>query len=127
MPFVKRHIRRRLASAKESCDKELKKVVGLITAYFEERLRKEATEFELDDPPDFRPSRRAHRDDVSEDGGDETDHETGRRSRKSMSIILIFLIRVIFSSHLVPFFSLTMSLHEGWNPSAVVFRRSSVD
>ncbi|KDQ14975.1 hypothetical protein BOTBODRAFT_54888 [Botryobasidium botryosum FD-172 SS1] len=79
MPFVERHICR-LASVKESCDKELKKVVGLITTYFEERLRKEQqNELELDDPLKFR----SHRDDASENGGDEADAEWGRRGRKT--------------------------------------------
>ena len=39
MPFIKRHIRRRLTNAKDSCDKELRKVVNSITEYVESRLR----------------------------------------------------------------------------------------
>ncbi|KAG8691696.1 hypothetical protein FRC11_012447 [Ceratobasidium sp. 423] len=39
MPFIKRHIRRRLTNAKETCDKELAKVIHSITTYVEERLR----------------------------------------------------------------------------------------
>ncbi|CAE6467246.1 unnamed protein product [Rhizoctonia solani] len=39
MPFIKRHIRRRLTNAKETCDKELHKVIHSITIYVEERLR----------------------------------------------------------------------------------------
>ncbi|CAE6418571.1 unnamed protein product [Rhizoctonia solani] len=39
MPFIKRHIRRRLTNAKETCDKELSKVIHSITTHVEERLR----------------------------------------------------------------------------------------
>ncbi|KIY49356.1 hypothetical protein FISHEDRAFT_41620 [Fistulina hepatica ATCC 64428] len=41
MPFVRRHITRRLKLAKAECDKELQKVTNSITAFFEEKLREE--------------------------------------------------------------------------------------
>ncbi|KAG1752641.1 RIM15, signal transduction response regulator [Suillus paluster] len=39
MPFVRRHVTRRLKTAKADCDKELRRVINNITAFFEERLR----------------------------------------------------------------------------------------
>ncbi|KIP07024.1 hypothetical protein PHLGIDRAFT_106203 [Phlebiopsis gigantea 11061_1 CR5-6] len=39
MPFVRRHVYRRLKAAKQDCDKELQRVTNSITAFFEERLR----------------------------------------------------------------------------------------
>ncbi|KAI0320689.1 hypothetical protein OF83DRAFT_1052649 [Amylostereum chailletii] len=39
MPFVRRHVTRRLKVAKSECDKELQRVTNSITAFFEERLR----------------------------------------------------------------------------------------
>ncbi|KAF8138465.1 RIM15, signal transduction response regulator [Boletus edulis] len=39
MPFVRRHVTRRLKTAKADCDKELRRVIHNITAFFEERLR----------------------------------------------------------------------------------------
>ncbi|KAL1747482.1 hypothetical protein HDZ31DRAFT_31849 [Schizophyllum fasciatum] len=39
MPFVRRHVTRRLKAAKADCDKELQRVTNSITAFFEERLR----------------------------------------------------------------------------------------
>ncbi|KAG8936033.1 hypothetical protein FRC02_004945 [Tulasnella sp. 418] len=39
MPFIKRHIRRRLINAKDTCDKELRKVVTSISEHVENRLR----------------------------------------------------------------------------------------
>lgn len=39
MPFVRRHVYRRLKAAKQECDKELQRVTNSITAFFEERLR----------------------------------------------------------------------------------------
>ncbi|KAF7776266.1 hypothetical protein Agabi119p4_4659 [Agaricus bisporus var. burnettii] len=39
MPFVRRHVTRRLKAAKAECDKELQRVTNNITAFFEERLR----------------------------------------------------------------------------------------
>ncbi|KAL0577064.1 rim15, signal transduction response regulator [Marasmius crinis-equi] len=39
MPFVRRHVTRRLKAAKAECDKELQRVTNNITAFFEERLK----------------------------------------------------------------------------------------
>ena len=39
MPFVRRHVTRRLKAAKAECDKELQRVTNSITAFFEEKLR----------------------------------------------------------------------------------------
>ncbi|KXN83737.1 Serine/threonine-protein kinase cek1 [Leucoagaricus sp. SymC.cos] len=39
MPFVRRHVTRRLKAAKAECDKELQRVTNSITTFFEERLR----------------------------------------------------------------------------------------
>ncbi|KAF8897682.1 hypothetical protein BD779DRAFT_1492082 [Infundibulicybe gibba] len=51
MPFVRRHVTRRLKAAKAECDKELQRVTNNITAFFEERLREgdHETERELRD------------------------------------------------------------------------------
>lgn len=38
MPFVRRHVTRRLKAAKAECDKELQRVTNNITTFFEERL-----------------------------------------------------------------------------------------
>ncbi|KAH0839924.1 RIM15, signal transduction response regulator [Lanmaoa asiatica] len=38
MPFVRRHVTRRLRTAKADCDKELRRVINNITTFFEERL-----------------------------------------------------------------------------------------
>ncbi|KAG8743368.1 hypothetical protein FRC10_012172 [Ceratobasidium sp. 414] len=85
MPFIKRHIRRRLTNAKETCDKELAKVIHSITTYVEERLREPSEpDYELDlhdlgDPFVLNPSGI---------GGDDTDEDTpdmefeSRRTRK---------------------------------------------
>ena len=39
MPFVRRHVTRRLKAAKQECDKELQRVTNSITSFFEEKLR----------------------------------------------------------------------------------------
>src|SRR5271170_1160002 len=39
MPFVRRHVTRRLKAAKAECDKELQRVTNNITSFFEENLR----------------------------------------------------------------------------------------
>ncbi|KIL70172.1 hypothetical protein M378DRAFT_67303 [Amanita muscaria Koide BX008] len=39
MPFVRRHVTRRLKAAKADCDKELQRVTNSITTFFEQRLR----------------------------------------------------------------------------------------
>ena len=48
MPFVRRHVYRRLKAAKQECDKELLRVTNSITAFFEERLRDNEHEQELE-------------------------------------------------------------------------------
>src|SRR6202042_1115490 len=48
MPFVRRHVTRRLKAAKAECDKELQRVTNNITAFFEERLRDGDHERETD-------------------------------------------------------------------------------
>src|SRR5882762_1868291 len=48
MPFVRRHVTRRLKAAKAECDKELQRVTNNITAFFEERLREGDLETERD-------------------------------------------------------------------------------
>lgn len=56
MPFVRRHVYRRLKAAKQECDKELQRVTNSITAFFEERLR------DNDHEQDFeRDQRESHR------------------------------------------------------------------
>ncbi|OCH92896.1 hypothetical protein OBBRIDRAFT_790755 [Obba rivulosa] len=112
MPFVRRHVTRRLKAAKLECDKELQRVTNSITAFFEERLRdgeheqeseREQREFDrerdresqLGDPEPLREAfvlqpaelRSALQfDDVSSDGGYEAEPEGGFHSRQpSMS------------------------------------------
>ena len=48
MPFVRRHVTRRLKAAKQECDKELQRVTNSITFFFEERLREGELERELE-------------------------------------------------------------------------------
>ena len=48
MPFVRRHVTRRLKAAKAECDKELQRVTNNVTAFFEERLRDGDHERETD-------------------------------------------------------------------------------
>ncbi|KAF9226610.1 RIM15, signal transduction response regulator [Gyrodon lividus] len=48
MPFVRRHVTRRLKTAKADCDKELRRVINNITTFFEERLREGEQEREMD-------------------------------------------------------------------------------
>ena len=38
MPFVRRHVTRRLKAAKQECDKELQRVTKTITTFFEEKI-----------------------------------------------------------------------------------------
>jgi serine/threonine-protein kinase RIM15 len=114
MPFVKRHVTRRLKTAKAECDKELQRVTNSITAFFEEKLR----ESEFDQIQDDRDSRGRDRDthhhhhhhhdseslqepfvfqaadlrsalgsdDASSDGGYEAEIEFPRHSRQRASI-----------------------------------------
>lgn len=48
MPFVRRHVTRRLKTAKADCDKELRRVINNITTFFEERLREGEQERDLE-------------------------------------------------------------------------------
>ncbi len=48
MPFVRRHVTRRLKAAKAECDKELQRVTNNITSFFEERLKETDYEPERD-------------------------------------------------------------------------------
>ncbi|RDB22536.1 Serine/threonine-protein kinase cek1 [Hypsizygus marmoreus] len=108
MPFVRRHVTRRLKAAKAECDKELQRVTNNITAFFEERLREgdHETERELRDrergrerhrdslAADAEPLRDAfvfhpaefgsslQGDESSSDGGYEAEVEYGRHSRQ---------------------------------------------
>lgn len=47
MPFIKRHVTRRLKAAKQECDKDLQRVTNAITTFFEERLREGDVERKL--------------------------------------------------------------------------------
>lgn len=67
MPFVKRHVTRRLKNAKQECDKELQRVINFITAFFEEKLR-ETTD--VDQPQDDRDARGRGRDVSTRRGSD---------------------------------------------------------
>lgn len=93
MPFIKRHIRRRLTNAKETCDKELKKVIASITEHVESRLRESApldTPPLLPDSPDLFSTRsHSHSHTASGDAYDtavvedlETELHLGRHSRR---------------------------------------------
>lgn len=103
MPFVRRHVTRRLKAAKAECDKELQRVTNNITVFFEDRLREgdHETERELKDRERDRDSqagdletlrdsfmfspgdlRSALADDTSSDGGYEAEMEYGRHSRQ---------------------------------------------
>ena len=115
MPFVRRHVYRRLKAAKQECDKELQRVTNSITAFFEERLREgdheqefEREQRELDrgrnrdchqlseteqlregfvlQPAELRSALQF--DDVSSDGGYEAEPEVGgtTRSRQRASL-----------------------------------------
>ncbi|KAG5653034.1 hypothetical protein H0H81_002656 [Sphagnurus paluster] len=114
MPFVRRHVTRRLKAAKAECDKELQRVTNNITAFFEERLREgdHETERELRDrergrdrrrdslTPDSEPLLRdaftlnaaelgsaLQADDYSSDGGYEAEVEYGRHSRQRAYLV----------------------------------------
>jgi len=111
MPFVRRHVTRRLKAAKQECDKELQRVTNSITSFFEERLREGELERELEreqrerererdqQSPDPDPLREAFvlrqaeprsttaflSDDASSDGGYEAELE-GNHSRHRASL-----------------------------------------
>ncbi|CAL1700910.1 unnamed protein product [Somion occarium] len=71
MPFVRRHVYRRLKAAKQECDKELQRVTNSITAFFEERLREGEHEQEAEREQREFDRGRDHYHDVQHD---ETDH-----------------------------------------------------
>jgi len=88
MPFVRRHVTRRLKAAKADCDKELHRITNNITAFFEERLR----EGDLDrrdrdhdsDIDHFMPSEFGTilTDEYASDGGYDAEPEYCRHSRQ---------------------------------------------
>ncbi|KAG5648926.1 hypothetical protein DXG03_000275 [Asterophora parasitica] len=113
MPFVRRHVTRRLKAAKAECDKELQRVTNNITTFFEERLREgdHETERELRDRERGRDRRREslapdsdalrdafirhgaehgsalQADDYSSDGGYEAEVEYGHHSRQHAYLV----------------------------------------
>ncbi|KAG7096784.1 hypothetical protein E1B28_004194 [Marasmius oreades] len=102
MPFVRRHVTRRLKAAKAECDKELQRVTNNITVFFEERLKEGDHEPDReyrekdshygdgdpyrDHPFAFQPAEfrsAPQNDDCSSDGGYEAEVEYhGRHSRQ---------------------------------------------
>lgn len=110
MPFVRRHVTRRLKAAKAECDKELQRVTNSLTIFFEERLREGEHEQEsereqrelgrerdsqLGDPEPLREAfvlqpaelRSALQfDEVSSDGGYEAEPEGSYHSRQRASL-----------------------------------------
>jgi serine/threonine-protein kinase RIM15 len=48
MPFVRRHVTRRLKAAKEDCDKEMQRITNSITTYFEQKLKESEYEKEAE-------------------------------------------------------------------------------
>ena len=109
MPFVRRHVTRRLKAAKTECDKELQRVTNNITAFFEERLRENDHERETE--RDYRERERDRdsqlgdidhlretfsegrppsqalsvADDASSDGGYEAEFESNRNTAQRAS------------------------------------------
>ncbi|KAK7061925.1 Serine/threonine protein [Favolaschia claudopus] len=101
MPFVRRHVTRRLKAAKAECDKDLLRITNNITVFFEERLREGEREHEAEqqfrdsqlgdtdslrdpfvlNPADLRSALQA--DESSSDGGYEAELEYSRHSRQS--------------------------------------------
>ncbi|TFY83938.1 hypothetical protein EWM64_g55 [Hericium alpestre] len=73
MPFVRRHVTRRLKAAKLDCDKELQRVTNSITAFFEERLRE--GEQEREQEREHREQDRTLRDRARDREGEATDTE----------------------------------------------------
>lgn len=109
MPFVRRHVTRRLKAAKAECDKELQRITNNITSFFEERLREGDHETErehrdrgrgrdhdsqlgdtehLREPFIFHPAELGlalQADDYNSDGGYEAEVEYNRHSRQPSS------------------------------------------
>jgi serine/threonine-protein kinase RIM15 len=48
MPFVRRHVTRRLKAAKDDCNKEMQKITNSITTYFEQKLKESDYEREAE-------------------------------------------------------------------------------
>jgi serine/threonine-protein kinase RIM15 len=74
MPFVRRHVTRRLKSAKEDCNKEMQRITNSITAYFEQKLKESDLERDADrelrerdrmEREQFEKERGRHRDSLS--------------------------------------------------------------
>lgn len=110
MPFVRRHVTRRLRAAKAECDKELQRVTNSITTFFEERLREGEQELEREQRElererdresqagDIEPLREAfvlqpqelrsalQFDDMSSDGGYDAELEGHGHSRQRASL-----------------------------------------
>jgi serine/threonine-protein kinase RIM15 len=101
MPFVRRHVTRRLKAAKADCDKELQRITNNITTFFEERIREGDFESERDrrerdhdsqaddldhirDSFYHQPSEFGclQNDEYSSDGGYDLEPEFGRHSRQ---------------------------------------------
>jgi len=110
MPFVRRHVTRRLKAAKAECDKELQRITNNITAFFEERLRETDYESERDrrerdydvqyqdveplrEPFAYQPSEfgSLHHDDGGSDSGYDMDQDTWpRHSRHRACLPLLY-------------------------------------
>lgn len=87
MPFVRRHVTRRLKAAKAECDKELQRVTNNITAFFEERLR-ENDDRDIGQPTDIEHIRDAFQaEESSSDGGydAEIEYTSSHHSRQPSS------------------------------------------
>ncbi|KAJ7781081.1 hypothetical protein B0H16DRAFT_1497019 [Mycena metata] len=92
MPFVRRHVTRRLKAAKQDCDKDLQRITNNITVFFEERLRdgdheteREQRDRDTHDPFVLNTAdlRSALADESSSDGGYEAEIEFTRHSRQT--------------------------------------------
>lgn len=128
MPFVRRHVYRRLKAAKQECDKELQRVTNSITAFFEERLRDNDHEqdFERDQREsnrerdresrarDFEPLREPfvlqpaalhsalQFDEVSSDGGYEAEPEgSTSRGRQRAFLVSIYYFVIICTNFML--------------------------
>ena len=107
MPFIKRHVTRRLKNAKQECDNELQRITNTITVFFEDQLREGDMErgrdsreprhrsdsragdaaaeiFETSLYADFRAT--LQNDDMGSDGGYEAELDINRRSRPTLSL-----------------------------------------
>ncbi|KAI5123428.1 hypothetical protein M0805_006133 [Coniferiporia weirii] len=86
MPFIKRHVTRRLKAAKQECDKDLQRVTNAITVFFEERLREGDVDQSDAEPMPIPYSvgdlRSLQTDDASSDGGYDAELDGSRHSRQ---------------------------------------------